>query len=72
MAIRGITQQQIADELGIRRETVSHWMTGKTTPKLSLEEWDRLAELLGTTIDHLPRTFAPQPIHNTAPRTTQN
>lgn len=67
MAMRGITQQQIADELGIRRETVSHWMTGKTTPRLSLDEWDKLARLLGTTIDRLPRNFAPQPIHHLSP-----
>jgi transcriptional regulator with XRE-family HTH domain len=66
MAMRGITQQQIADTLGIRRETVSNWMTGKTIPRLSLEEWDKLAQLLGTSVDHLPRNFAPQPIHNTS------
>jgi len=39
MALRGVTQQQIADTLGVRRETVSNWMTGKTVARLSLEEW---------------------------------
>lgn len=65
MAIRGITQQQIADTLGVRRETVSNWMTGKTPARLTLDEWDKLAQLLGTSVDRLPRSFAPQSIHNT-------
>jgi transcriptional regulator with XRE-family HTH domain len=67
MAIRGVTQQQIADALDIRRETVSRWMTGKTPARLSLEEWDKLAKLLGTTVDKLPRSFGPQPIHTDDP-----
>jgi transcriptional regulator with XRE-family HTH domain len=64
MAIRGRTQQEIADLLDVRRETVSNWMTGKTTPKLSLEDWDRLAEFLGTSLDKVPRSFAPEPTHD--------
>ncbi len=67
MAIRGRTQQEIADLLDVRRETVSNWMTGKTTPKLSLEDWDRLAEFLGTSLDKVPRSFAPQPTHTHDP-----
>jgi hypothetical protein len=62
MAIRGVTQQEIADALEIRRETVSRWMTGKTPARLTLEEWDKLAKLLGTSVDSLPRDFAPKPI----------
>lgn len=65
MYLRGVTQQDLADELGVRRETVSNWVTGKTVARLSLEEWDKLAKKLGTTIDKLPRSFAPVPIHNT-------
>ena len=64
MTMRGITQQQIADLLNVRRETVSNWMTGKTPARLTLEEWERLAKFLDTTIDKLPKSFAPQPIHN--------
>ena len=67
MAIRGVTQQQIADALDIRRETVSRWMTGKTPARLTLDEWDKLAKLLGTSVDKLPRSFAPEPIHNDEP-----
>lgn len=72
MFLRGVTQQDVADKLGVRRETVSHWVTGKTEAKLSLEQWDALAELLGTTIDKLPRKLGPQPIHNTRRPGTDN
>ncbi len=62
MAMRGITQKEIAQTLGVTRHTVSNWTTGKTPARLTLEEWDKLAQLLGTSIDKLPRSFAPQPI----------
>jgi transcriptional regulator with XRE-family HTH domain len=62
MAMRGVTQKEIAELLGVTRHTVSNWTTGKTPARLTLDEWDKLAALLGTTIDKLPRTFAPQPI----------
>jgi transcriptional regulator with XRE-family HTH domain len=63
MAIRGVTQQDIADLLNVTRNTVGNWMSGKTPCRLTLDEWQRLADFLGTTIDKLPRSFAPQPIH---------
>jgi DNA-binding XRE family transcriptional regulator len=62
MAIRGITQKDIALELGVSPHTISNWVTGKTEPHLTLKEWHKLAHLLGTTIDKLPLSFAPQPI----------
>lgn len=62
MLMRGKTQQEVADFLGVRRETVSNWMRGKSEPKLSLDEWFRLAKFLDTPIDKLPRTFSPKRI----------
>jgi DNA-binding XRE family transcriptional regulator len=62
MALRGVTQKEIAALLDVTENTVSNWFTGKTTPRLELDEWFALAELLGTTIDRLPRSFAPTPI----------
>jgi len=60
MAINGITQTQIADSLGYSRQSVNAWFTGKVEPKLSLREWRQLANLFGTTIDHLPDSFGSQ------------
>jgi transcriptional regulator with XRE-family HTH domain len=66
MAIRGVTQKDMADCLGYSPQAVSAWFTGKVIPKLTLDQWYALADLMGTTIDKLPRSFAPQPIHNTS------
>ncbi|NMF57890.1 helix-turn-helix transcriptional regulator [Pseudanabaena yagii] len=62
MARNGVTQAQIADSLGYSRQSVNSWFTGKVDPKLTLREWRKLASLLGTSLDHLPDSFAPQPI----------
>jgi len=62
MARNGITQIEIAKELGYSRQAVNVWFTGKVDPKLTIREWKKLANLFGTTVDHLPDSFAPQPI----------
>jgi len=64
MAMRGITQTEIAKTLGVTKNTVSNWFTGKTPARLTLEEWRKLADLMGTSIENLPSSFAPQPINN--------
>lgn len=66
MAIRGVTQQEIADALGVRRETVSDWMRGVRSAKLSLGDWRKLADLLGVPIERMPDDLGPQPIHDTS------
>jgi DNA-binding XRE family transcriptional regulator len=66
MSIRGLTQQDVADFLGVSRNTVSNWMTGKIPCRLTLKEWYELAEFLGTTLDKMPTSFGPQPIHKTS------
>ncbi len=63
MARNGVTQSQIAEELGYSRQSVNSWFTGKVVPKLSLKEWRKLAILFGTTMDNLPESFAPELIH---------
>lgn len=60
-----ITQKDIAEALGYSQNAVSAWFTGKVVPRLSLDEWAIVASLFNTTIDHLPRSFAPQPLHDT-------
>ncbi len=64
MARNGITQARIAEELGYSRQAVNSWLTGKVEPKLSMKEWKKLAKLFGTTVEHLPDSFALQPINS--------
>lgn len=63
MARNGVTQTQIADSLGYSRQSVNSWFTGKVEPKLTLREWRILATLFDTSLEHLPESFAPKPIH---------
>jgi DNA-binding transcriptional regulator YiaG len=46
----GLTQQQFADELGVRQQTVSEWEVGKYTPRRSMSKYLSLvAERAGFT-----------------------
>jgi transcriptional regulator with XRE-family HTH domain len=49
----GLTQKQLADELGVESITVSRWERGVTTP--SLPRLRRIAELTQTTVSDLVR-----------------
>lgn len=62
IVMRGISQKEIAAQLGVTQHTVTNWVKGKTEPHLTLNQWFKFAEILGTSIDKLPRSFAPQPI----------
>lgn len=48
---RGLTQQQIADEIGVNRGSYSNWEKGKREP--SFENLIKLADILNTTTDFL-------------------
>jgi transcriptional regulator, cro/CI family len=48
---RGLTQQQIADEIGVNRGSYSNWEKGKREP--SFENLIKLADILDTTTDFL-------------------
>jgi transcriptional regulator with XRE-family HTH domain len=49
----GMTQKQLAEELGVEAITVSRWERGVTTP--SLPRLRRIAELTQTTVSDLVR-----------------
>jgi transcriptional regulator with XRE-family HTH domain len=49
----GLTQKQLAEELGVEAITVSRWERGATSP--SLPRLRRIAELTGTTVSDLVR-----------------
>ena len=47
----GLTQEQLAEAVGVSRQTVAKWESGETSP--DLEHAASLAEALGTTLDAL-------------------
>lgn len=58
--LRGITQQQLADILGIERKTVSNWETGRSVPTFTVPQIKQLLKALNITIEQLPDNFGPQ------------
>jgi putative transcriptional regulator len=69
---RRVSQQTLADALGVSRQTVSSWENGHSEPNLTLKQVKKLCELLGYTLDDLPDSFGPQPIHHTSPFATRS
>jgi DNA-binding XRE family transcriptional regulator len=69
--LRRMTQQDLADSLGVSTQTISNWETGQTKPKLTLADWRKLAKVLGVSMDELPNDFGPQPIHDGGPFATR-
>ena len=56
----GLTQQEFADLLGVRRETVHNWLTGKTKARFTPGELRDVCRVLKKTFDQLPDEFGPQ------------
>ena len=46
-----LSQQALADQIGVFRNTISNWETGYS--QISLENAKNVAEYFGVTIDHL-------------------
>jgi transcriptional regulator with XRE-family HTH domain len=61
-----LTQQQFADLYGVRRETVSNWITGKTVARFTPAEMRKLCEVLGKRFEDLPDTLGPTEPSDTA------
>lgn len=47
----GLNQAQLAEKVGVRRETIGHLERGEYNPSLKLA-WD-IAKVLGATVDEL-------------------
>lgn len=54
---RFLTQQQLADALGVTETTVRNWETGRSIPKLTPAQYKKLLEVLQITSDELPDQF---------------
>lgn len=48
-----ITQQQVANELGVSVTTVKNWEAGRHIPKLYLPQTKALCDLLNVTLEEL-------------------
>lgn len=72
-AARGLSQDALADQLGVSRQSVSKWETDASTPEL--DKLCRMAALFGVTLDELvtgtpPASAAPVPAVPPAPDIT--
>jgi transcriptional regulator with XRE-family HTH domain len=47
----GLSQEDLAREMGVKRQAVSQWENAKTMPHCG--EWYRLGPLLGVSLDYL-------------------
>ena len=52
-AVPGLSQVVAAVAINVRPATLSAWENGRSTPRLPLEDWCRLAELYGVSIEEL-------------------
>lgn len=50
---RGLSQEELAEQLGVSRQSVSKWETGQSVP--DLDKLIKLADLFGVTLDELAR-----------------
>lgn len=58
--LRGVSQQRLADALGVTKHTVSNWEVGRSIPKLTPRQYKTLLKVLKITSDQLPDDFGPQ------------
>ena len=63
----GLSQEQLAEQLGVTRQAVSKWETGEGKP--DIDNLLPLARLLGTTVDYLLDDGADEPRTETPPHT---
>lgn len=54
----GLSQEELAEQLGVSRQSVSKWETGQSVP--DLDKLIKLADLFGVTLDELARDTSEQ------------
>lgn len=50
---KNLTQEQLANKIGVKRTTVSMWESGESSPRATL--LPKIADVLGCTVDELLR-----------------
>ncbi|MBR4554634.1 MAG: helix-turn-helix domain-containing protein [Ruminococcus sp.] len=54
----GMTQEELAEKIGVSRQAVAKWERGESIP--DIDSCMKLAEIYGTTVDMLVRSFGKQ------------
>lgn len=57
---KGLTQRSFATEIGVNYNTVNNWFNGKTTARLTIQEWQKIASVLEVDLEELGRLW-PKP-----------
>jgi DNA-binding XRE family transcriptional regulator len=65
--LRRMTQQELADELGVSSTTIRNWESGRAVPNLTIPQVKKLCQVLEVNLEDLPDDFGPQPIHDSSP-----
>ena len=53
----GLSQKQLADELGVKVQTIGNWEGGRANPKLDLDQTFKFCSLLKVTLDVAAKAF---------------
>lgn len=62
-----MTQKELADSLGVTKNTVANWEKGRAIPKLTPAQYKTLLKMLNISVEDLPDYFGPsKPSQNLA------
>jgi DNA-binding XRE family transcriptional regulator len=56
----GLTQEALAQVLGVTDHTVRNWEKGRAEPKLTIKQMKALCQALQCNLSDLPDSFSPQ------------
>ena len=59
--LSGLTQEQLAEEVGVARQTISKWELGETAP--DIKQAQVLAQIFGITLNELVEDSTKSPVH---------
>jgi len=62
--LRFMTQQELADRIGVSETTIRNWEKGRVTPQLTVAQMKALCKALNIPLERLPDNFGPVPVHD--------